>query len=84
MDSKTTQDFISLLPLTLMMNDLFRREKFARLLRAILKEGKWTHRYEVGDVIYWPPGPDVAINVMRKLGSGPRQSHHTNHQRSRS
>src|SRR6266487_3777506 len=26
-DSKTTRDFISLLPLTLTMNDLFRREK---------------------------------------------------------
>src|SRR3977135_1214424 len=60
-DSKTTQDFISLLPLTLTMNDLFRREKFARLPRAISKEGKRTHTYEVGDVAYWSPGPDVAI-----------------------
>jgi hypothetical protein len=60
-DSKTTQDFISLLPLTLTMNDLFRREKFAHLPRAISKEGKRTHTYEVGDVAYWPPGPDVAI-----------------------
>jgi 4-carboxymuconolactone decarboxylase len=60
-DSKTTQDFISLLPLTLTMNDLFRREKFARLPRAISKEGKRTHTCEVGDVAYWPPGPDVAI-----------------------
>ena len=60
-DSKTTQDFVSLLPQTLMMNDLFRREKFAHLPRAISKEGKRTHTYEVGDVAYWPPGPDVAI-----------------------
>ena len=43
------------------MNDLFRREKFAHLPRAISKEGKRTHTYEVGDVAYWPPGPDVAI-----------------------
>src|SRR5256886_4137464 len=28
-DSKTTRDFVSLLPLSLTMNDLFRREKFA-------------------------------------------------------
>lgn len=28
-DSKTTEDFVSLLPLTLTMNDLFHREKFA-------------------------------------------------------
>ena len=60
-DSKTTQDFVSLLPLTRTMNDLFRREKFAHLPRAISKEGKRTHTYEVGDVAYWPPGPDVAI-----------------------
>jgi hypothetical protein len=60
-DSKTTQDFISLLPLTLTMNDLFRREKFAHLPRAISKDGKRMHTYEVGDVAYWPPGPDVAI-----------------------
>jgi len=60
-DSKTTQDFISLLPLTLTMNDLFRREKFGHLPRAISKEGKRTHTYEVGDIAYWPPGPDVAI-----------------------
>jgi hypothetical protein len=33
-DSETTRDFISLLPLTLTMNDL-RREKFAHLPRAI-------------------------------------------------
>jgi hypothetical protein len=60
-DNKTTQDFVSLLPLTLTMNDLFRREKFAHLPRAISKEGKRTHTYEVGDVAYWPLGPDVAI-----------------------
>ncbi len=60
-DNETTRDFISLLPLTLTMNDLFKREKFAHLLRAISNEGKRTHTYEVGDVAYWPPGPDVAI-----------------------
>ena len=60
-DSKTAQDFISLLPLTLTMNDLFRREKFGHLPRAISKEGKRTHTYKVGDVAYWPPGPDVVL-----------------------
>ena len=60
-DSETTRDFISLLPLTLTMNDLFRREKFAHLPRAISSDGKRTHTYEVGDVAYWPPGPDLAI-----------------------
>src|SRR5437867_12801163 len=60
-DSKTTRDFVSLLPLTLKMNDLFRREKFAHLPRAVSEEGKRTHTYEVGQVVYWSPGPDVAI-----------------------
>jgi len=60
-DSKTTRDFVALLPLTLKMNDLFRREKFAHLPRAISEEGKRTHTYEIGQVVYWSPGPDVAI-----------------------
>jgi hypothetical protein len=60
-DSKTAQDFVSLLPLALTMNDLFGREKFAHLPRAISTEGKRTHTYEVGDIAYWSPGPDVAI-----------------------
>lgn len=60
-DDKTTKDFVALLPLTLTMNDLFGREKYANLPRAISKERKRAHKYEVGDVVYWSPGPDVAI-----------------------
>jgi hypothetical protein len=61
LDSKATREFLSLLPLSLTMNDLFRREKFARLPRAISTEGERRHTYEVGDLAYWTPGPDVAI-----------------------
>jgi hypothetical protein len=60
-DSKTTRDLISLLPLTLTMNDLCRREKFANLPRTLSKEGKHKHTYAVREIAYWPPGPDVAI-----------------------
>jgi hypothetical protein len=60
-DSETTRDFVSLLPLTFSMDDLFGREKFAHLPRAISEGGKRTRTYQVGDVIYWSPGPDVAI-----------------------
>jgi hypothetical protein len=60
-DSEAARDFASLLPLRLPMNDLFRREKFAHLPRAISEEGKRTHDYAVGTIGYWPPGPDVAI-----------------------
>jgi len=60
-DNKTARDFVSLLPLTLTMNDLFGREKFGHLPRAISEEGKRTHTYAIGDIAYWSPGPDVAI-----------------------
>ena len=60
-DNKTARDFVSLLPLTLTMNDLFGREKFGHLPRAISQEGKRTHTYEIGEIAYWSPGPDVAI-----------------------
>lgn len=60
-DGPTARDFISMLPLTLTMNDLYRREKFAPLPRPISTDGKHTHTYAVGDIAYWPPGPDIAI-----------------------
>lgn len=60
-ESETTRDFVSLLPLTLTMNDLFGREKFGHLPRAISEGGKRMQTYDVGDVIYWSLGPDVAI-----------------------
>lgn len=60
-DNETTRDFVSLLPLTLTMNDLFGREKYARLPRAISDGGKRRFTYEVGQLIYWSPGPDVAV-----------------------
>ena len=83
-ESPTARDFISLLPLTLTMNDLFKREKFGHLPRAISTDGKHTHTYSLGDIAYWSPGPDIAIYyrydgeripdpgviVIAKIGSG--------------
>lgn len=60
-DSKTARDFISLLPVKLTMNDLFGREKFAHLPRALSEDGARTHTYEIGNLAYWSPGPDLAI-----------------------
>jgi hypothetical protein len=54
--SKAARDFASLLPLTLTMADLFRREKYARLPRAISEDGKRMHAYELGEIAYWSPG----------------------------
>jgi hypothetical protein len=61
LDSDTARDFASLLPLRLSMGDLFHREKYAQLPRAISESGKRTDSYRVGDIGYWPPGPDVAM-----------------------
>jgi len=60
-DSETTRDFISLLPLTFTMNDLFNREKSGNLPRRISEDGQRTRTYEVGDVIYWSPSAHLAI-----------------------
>lgn len=60
-DNPSARDFVSLLPLTLTMDDLFGREKFGHLPRAISGGGPRARSYEVGQVIYWSPGPDVAI-----------------------
>jgi quinol monooxygenase YgiN len=59
-DSDAARDFASPLPITLGMNGLYRREKFA-MLRGLSEEGKWINDYCVGTIGYWPPGPDVAI-----------------------
>jgi len=60
-EGPTASDFLFMLPLTLTMNDLYGREKFASLPRSISTDGKHTHTYAVGDIAYWPPGPDIAI-----------------------
>jgi hypothetical protein len=60
-ESETTRDLVSLLPLTLTMNDLFGREKFGHLPRAISDSGERTHSYQVGEIAYWSPGPDIAV-----------------------
>jgi hypothetical protein len=64
----TARDFVSLLPLTLRMSDLFGREKAAPLPRALARGGRPRHTYSVGDIIYWSPGPDVAVYYR---GGGP-------------
>ena len=43
------------------MNDLFGREKFGHLPRSLSENGKRSRTYEVGELVYWSPGPDVAI-----------------------
>jgi hypothetical protein len=60
-DSEVAREFASFLPLTLNMSDLFGREKFAQLPRPLSAAGKHTYHYSLGEIAYWPPGPDVAL-----------------------
>ncbi|WP_405848946.1 cyclophilin-like fold protein [Streptomyces sp. NBC_01518] len=60
-DNATARDFASLLPLTLHTDDLFKREKYGRLPRSLAEGGEPRFSYEVGDIAYWSPGPDIAI-----------------------
>jgi hypothetical protein len=43
------------------MNDLFGREKYGHLPRELSQGGALTQSYDIGEVAYWSPGPDVAI-----------------------
>ncbi|MGW3981899.1 cyclophilin-like fold protein [Streptomyces mirabilis] len=60
-DNETARDFASLLPLRLQMNDLFQREKYGHLPRSLAAGGMPQFSYEIGNIGYWSPGPDVAI-----------------------
>lgn len=60
-DNATARDFASLLPLTLQMDDLFKREKYGRLPRPLTAGGEPRSSYEIGNIVYWSPGPDIAI-----------------------
>lgn len=81
-DSKTTREFIALLPLTLTMDDLSGREKYSVLPKALSKEGKVSTSFQEGDLSYWLGGGIAAfynndghevkagLIVLAKLGKG--------------
>jgi len=70
-DSPTSRDFVSLLPLTIPMRDLFAREKFGDLPRPISEGGERTWTYKVGDVIYWSPVPTLPSTIGRRVKRSP-------------
>lgn len=57
----TARDFASVLPLSVSMNDLFGREKYGDLPRALSEDGPRKSRFEVGDIAYWSPDHQFAI-----------------------
>ena len=60
-DNATARDFVSILPLNVAMNDLFGREKYGDLPRALSEDGPRKSRYEVGDIAYWSPDHQFAF-----------------------
>lgn len=57
----TARDFVSVLPLKLSMKDLFGREKYGDLPKALSEDGPRKNRYEVGDIAYWSPDHQLAV-----------------------
>jgi hypothetical protein len=60
-DNATAQEFVSVLPLSVSMNDLFGREKYGDVPKALSESGPRRNRYEVGDIAYWSPDHQFAI-----------------------
>jgi hypothetical protein len=60
-DNATARDFVSSLPLNLSMNDLFGREKYGDLPKALSDDGPRKNRYKVGDIAYWSPNHQFAV-----------------------
>jgi hypothetical protein len=60
-DNATARDFVSVLPLNLSMKDLFGREKYGDLPKALSENGPRKNRYEVGDIAYWSPDRQFAV-----------------------
>jgi hypothetical protein len=60
-DNATARDFVSVLPLNLSMNDLFGREKYGDLPKALSENGPRKNSYEVGDIAYWSPDHQFAV-----------------------
>lgn len=66
-DTPVALEFVAMLPLTITMHDLFRREKFGPLPGHAASVGTRTRTrtrtaaYDVGDIICWAPGPDLAV-----------------------
>lgn len=60
-DNATARDFVSVLPLSVSMNDLFGREKYGDLPKSLSEDSPRKSRYKVGDIAYWSPDHQFAI-----------------------
>jgi len=60
-DNATARDFVSVLPLSVSMKDLFGREKYGDLPKALSENGPRKNTYEVGEIAYWSPDQQFAV-----------------------
>jgi hypothetical protein len=60
-DTETTRDFLTLLPMTVRANDYVSREKYWHLPRALVVRGDRQNEYERGDLGFWIPNNDMAL-----------------------
>jgi hypothetical protein len=60
-DNPTARDFVSLLPLKLSMNDLFGREKYGDLPRAISEKNPERINITWAMIAYWSPDRQLAV-----------------------
>jgi hypothetical protein len=60
-NNATTRVFIQKLPLTLSMQDLYKRELVYHFLEPLPTDDVRTTGYEVGEIIYWPPRHSFVI-----------------------
>ena len=60
-DSDAARAFAAMLPLAIMLHGLFGREKFGPLPGAMPVAEPRSQAYEVGDIVCWSAGPNLAI-----------------------
>jgi hypothetical protein len=60
-DNETARDFASVLPFKATMKDLFGREKYGDLPKALSENAPRKNKYEVGEIAYWSPAKQFAV-----------------------
>ena len=60
-NNATTRDFVSKLPITLPMMDLYNREMCYRFDEALATDNLQSSSYEIGEIAYWAPRHSFVI-----------------------
>lgn len=60
-DNPTTRKFLTRLPMTISMDDIGNKEKYASLAGGLPVDGPLINHNVPGQLVYWPTGPGIAI-----------------------